>query len=50
VDRAGEDSGGWALALHGAMIVIIAVLFYKQLYGLRWLATGKSSIFPVIPA
>jgi lipopolysaccharide export system permease protein len=29
--------------VHGAMIVIIAVLFYKQLYGLRWLATGKSA-------
>jgi len=29
--------------VHGAMIVIIAVLFYKQLYGLRWLATGKAT-------
>jgi hypothetical protein len=36
--------------VHGAMIVVIAVLFYKQLYGLRWLATGKSSATPVIPA
>jgi lipopolysaccharide export system permease protein len=27
--------------VHGTMIIIIAVLFYKQLYGLRWLATGK---------
>jgi lipopolysaccharide export system permease protein len=29
--------------VHGAMILIVAVLFYKQLYGLRWLATGKST-------
>ena len=33
--------------VHGTMIVIVAVLFYKQLYGLRWLATGKSTPAPV---
>jgi lipopolysaccharide export system permease protein len=33
--------------VHAAMIVIVAVLFYKQLYGLRWLATGKSTSAPV---
>ena len=33
--------------VHGAMILIVAVLFYKQLYGLRWLATGKTSTAPV---
>src|SRR5258708_1105223 len=36
--------------VHGAMIVIVAVLFYKQLYGLRWLATGKTAPTSVIPA
>jgi len=29
--------------VHGAMLLIVALLFYKQLYGLRWLATGKTS-------
>jgi lipopolysaccharide export system permease protein len=29
--------------VHGAMIVIIAALFYRQLHGLRWLATGKTA-------
>jgi lipopolysaccharide export system permease protein len=47
-----EKIPGWLglWPVHGAMIVVIAVLFYKQLYGLRWLATGKSSATPVIPA
>jgi lipopolysaccharide export system permease protein len=40
-----EKIPGWLglWPVHGAMIVIIAVLFYKQLYGLRWLATGRTS-------
>jgi lipopolysaccharide export system permease protein len=29
--------------VHGAMIIIVAALFYKQLYGIRWLATGKTA-------
>ena len=33
--------------VHGAMILIIAALFYKQLFGLRWLATGKTTPAPV---
>jgi hypothetical protein len=27
--------------VHGAMLVVIAMLFYHQLYGFRWPATGK---------
>ena len=27
--------------VHGAMIVILTLLFYKQLFGFRWLATAK---------
>ena len=33
--------------VHGAMLLIVAALFYKQLYGIRWLATGKTSPAPV---
>jgi lipopolysaccharide export system permease protein len=28
--------------VHGAMVIILALLFYKQLYGFRWLVTGNS--------
>ena len=27
--------------VHGAMIAILALLFYRQLFGFRWLAMGK---------
>ncbi len=27
--------------VHGAMIVLIAILFYRQLYGFRWRAAGR---------
>lgn len=27
--------------VHGAMIIILTLLFYKQLFGFRWLATAK---------
>ena len=29
--------------VHGAMVLILAILFYRQLFGFRWLATGKRS-------
>ena len=34
---------GFTLVELLVVILIIAVLFYKQLYGLRWLATGKTA-------
>lgn len=29
--------------VHGAMIAILVLLFYRQLFGFRWLMTGKTS-------
>jgi lipopolysaccharide export system permease protein len=39
-----EKIPGWLglWPVHGAMVVILALLFYKQLFGFRWLATGKA--------
>ena len=39
---------GWVglWPVHGAMILIVALLFYKQLYGLRWLVSGRASARP----
>ena len=34
---AGENGGGAFLVVYTAMILIIAFLFYRQLYGFRWL-------------
>ncbi len=35
---------GWVglWPVHLVMILILSLLFYKQLFGFRWLATGKS--------
>jgi lipopolysaccharide export system permease protein len=30
--------------VHGVMVIILAVLFYKQLFGFGWLMTGKSGL------
>jgi lipopolysaccharide export system permease protein len=40
---------GWVglWPVHITIVVILAVLFYKQLFGFRWLATGKSTPAPV---
>jgi lipopolysaccharide export system permease protein len=38
-----ERIPGWLglWPVHGAMVVILSLLFYRQLFGFRWIATGK---------